>query len=136
MSTSEAGSLQSVNPLFPCGHTQDINVQVSFEVVSTCQHLHFTLNSPSRHNSDLGKTIAVQVKRPKMSQLWSSPKSPATAGPVRRFGQIIKLKPEHVAKYKEIHAAVWPGVLEQIKASNIRDCNLFLDVFYTRATEI
>lgn len=71
-----------------------------------------------------------------MSQLWSSPKSPATAGPVRRFGQIIKLKPEHVAKYKEIHAAVWPGVLEQIKASNIRDCNLFLDVFYTRATEI
>ncbi|KAK4200267.1 rhamnose mutarotase [Triangularia verruculosa] len=62
-----------------------------------------------------------------MSQLWSSSKSPTTQGPVRRFGQIIKLKPEHVAKYKEIHADVWPGVLEQINDSNIRDYSIFYD---------
>ncbi len=68
-----------------------------------------------------------------MSQLWNSPTSPTapitTSGaesrsryPGRRFAQIIKLKPEHVAKYKEVHAAVWPEVLKQIKDCNIQDC--------------
>ena len=44
--------------------------------------------------------------------------------PGRRFAQIIKLKPECVKQYKEAHAAVWPEVLKQIKASNIEDCRL------------
>ena len=43
----------------------------------------------------------------------------------RRIAQIVKLKPEFVAKYKEVHAAVWPEVLQQIKACNIRDCKFF-----------
>jgi hypothetical protein len=42
--------------------------------------------------------------------------------PDRRIGQIIKLKPEFRAKYKEVHAHVWPEVLKQIRHSNIRDC--------------
>ena len=42
--------------------------------------------------------------------------------PGRRFAQIIKLKPECVQQYKDVHAAVWPEVLKQIKASNIEDC--------------
>ena len=61
-----------------------------------------------------------------MSQLWSSPKSPTSAGhlryPGRRFAQIVKLKPEFIGKYKEVHAAVWPEVLEQIQDCNIQDC--------------
>lgn len=40
----------------------------------------------------------------------------------RRFAQIVKLKPEFIDKYKEVHAAVWPEVLQQIKACNIQDC--------------
>jgi hypothetical protein len=40
----------------------------------------------------------------------------------RRFAQIVKLKPEFVGKYKEVHAAVWPEVLKQIRECNIRDC--------------
>lgn len=70
-----------------------------------------------------------------MSQLWTSPTSPTAEKtenrprldsrarfPGRRFAQIIKLKPEHVDKYKEVHAAVWPEVLKQIKDCNIQDC--------------
>lgn len=69
-----------------------------------------------------------------MSQLWTSPTSPAPANgtgssqdskvryPGRRIAQIIKLKPEHVDKYKEVHAAVWPEVLKQIQDCNIQDC--------------
>jgi hypothetical protein len=70
-----------------------------------------------------------------MSQLWTSPASPTAETtetrprqdsraryPGRRFAQIIKLKPEHVDKYKEVHAAVWPEVLKQIKDCNIQDC--------------
>ncbi|KAI1311258.1 hypothetical protein F5Y03DRAFT_343979 [Xylaria venustula] len=45
----------------------------------------------------------------------------------RRIAQIVKLKPEFVAKYKEVHAAVWPEVLQQIKACNIRDYSIFHD---------
>jgi L-rhamnose mutarotase len=46
----------------------------------------------------------------------------------------VKLKPEFVDKYKEVHAKVWPEVLKQIKNSNIEDCEWFspiwlLDIF-------
>lgn len=41
---------------------------------------------------------------------------------VARRRQIVKLKPEYYDKYKEVHAAVWPEVLRQIKACNIVDC--------------
>ncbi|KAF5599054.1 DUF718 domain-containing protein [Fusarium pseudoanthophilum] len=41
--------------------------------------------------------------------------------PTRRFAQIIKLKPKHVAEYKQVHARVWPEVLAQNEQCNIRD---------------
>jgi len=52
----------------------------------------------------------------------SSDGSSSTAYPGRRFGQIVKLKPEFIDEYKKVHAAVWPEVLEQIKDCNINDC--------------
>ncbi|KAI3327394.1 DUF718-domain-containing protein [Xylariaceae sp. AK1471] len=45
----------------------------------------------------------------------------------RRFAQIVKLKPEFVGRYKEVHAAVWPEVLKQIRECNIRDYSIFHD---------
>ena len=45
---------------------------------------------------------------------------------VERYGMIIKLKPEKVEPYKELHANVWPGVLEQISESNIQNYTIFL----------
>ncbi|KAI1343307.1 DUF718-domain-containing protein [Xylariaceae sp. FL0016] len=45
----------------------------------------------------------------------------------KRIAQIVRLKPEFVKKYKEVHAAVWPEVLQQIKVCNIRDYSIFHD---------
>jgi L-rhamnose mutarotase len=45
---------------------------------------------------------------------------------VERYGMIIGLKPEKIAYYKELHAAVWPGVLEKIRECNIRNYSIYL----------
>jgi len=45
---------------------------------------------------------------------------------MQRMGMIIGLKPEKVAEYKRLHAAVWPEVLTTISACNIRNYSIFL----------
>ena len=45
---------------------------------------------------------------------------------VRRFGSVIKIKPEMLAKYKELHANPWPEVIEQVTKSNIRNYSIYL----------
>jgi L-rhamnose mutarotase len=45
---------------------------------------------------------------------------------VRRYGSAIMLRPEKEAEYRKLHAAVWPGVLAQIRASGIRNYTIFL----------
>jgi L-rhamnose mutarotase len=49
----------------------------------------------------------------------------AQGGTMKRFGQVIGVKPEHIAEYERLHAAVWPGVLEQITACNIRNYSIY-----------
>lgn len=44
---------------------------------------------------------------------------------MKRFGQIIGVKPEHFEDYSEYHAAVWPEVLQMITACNIRNYSIF-----------
>jgi L-rhamnose mutarotase len=44
---------------------------------------------------------------------------------MRRFGQIIKLKPEMYEEYKRLHAAVWPEILAKIAEANIRNYAIF-----------
>jgi L-rhamnose mutarotase len=44
---------------------------------------------------------------------------------MRRFGQVIGIKPEHIEEYERLHAAVWPEVLATIRACNIRDYSIF-----------
>ncbi len=43
-----------------------------------------------------------------------------------RFGMVIRLKPGCEQKYREYHAAVWPGVLDMIRACNIRNYSIYL----------
>ena len=43
-----------------------------------------------------------------------------------RYGMVIGLKPETEEKYKQYHAAVWPGVLEMIRKCNIRNYSIYL----------
>lgn len=43
-----------------------------------------------------------------------------------RYGQVIGLSAEAIADYRALHAAVWPAVLAQISACNIRNYSIFL----------
>ena len=45
---------------------------------------------------------------------------------MERMGFVIGLKPEVIAEYKRIHAAVWPEILGAIRDSNIRNYTIFL----------
>jgi L-rhamnose mutarotase len=45
---------------------------------------------------------------------------------MKRYGSVIGLRPEQMAEYKRIHAAVWPDILAQIHRSNIRNYSIFL----------
>ncbi len=53
-----------------------------------------------------------------------SPEAQANAS-VRRFGSVIGLDPEKEAYYRELHADVWPSVLDRIKKSNMRNFSIY-----------
>ena len=44
---------------------------------------------------------------------------------MRRYGSIIKVKPEKLNLYRELHSAVWPAVLDRIRKCNIRNYTIF-----------
>ena len=45
---------------------------------------------------------------------------------VKRYGNVIGLRPEKLEEYKELHADVWPGVLKTIKDCNIHNYSIYL----------
>ena len=45
---------------------------------------------------------------------------------MQRMGMVLGLKPDKVAEYKRLHAAVWPDVLKMISACNIRNYSIYL----------
>ncbi len=45
---------------------------------------------------------------------------------MQRMGMVIAIRPDMIAEYKRLHAAVWPDVLLQIAQSNIRNYTIFL----------
>lgn len=45
---------------------------------------------------------------------------------VRRVASVIRLRPEMEQEYRELHAAVWPSVLDRLTRSNIRNYSIFL----------
>jgi L-rhamnose mutarotase len=45
---------------------------------------------------------------------------------MKRFAQVIGIRPERLAVYKQLHAAVWPAVLAKIHACNMRNYSIFL----------
>jgi L-rhamnose mutarotase len=44
---------------------------------------------------------------------------------MKRFGQVIKVKPEKLDYYKELHANCWPAVLKMIKECNIQNFSIY-----------
>ena len=49
---------------------------------------------------------------------------------MKRVGQVIKLHPEKEARYKELHAAVWPDVAKMITECNIKNYSIYLHDHY------
>jgi L-rhamnose mutarotase len=45
---------------------------------------------------------------------------------MKRYGSVIRVKPEALSEYKRYHAAVWPDVLDMIKKCNIRNYSIYL----------
>lgn len=44
---------------------------------------------------------------------------------MKRYGQVIKVKPEHLDKYKELHAKPWSQVNAKIKECNIQNYSIY-----------
>ena len=44
---------------------------------------------------------------------------------VKRYGQRIRVRAERIQEYERLHAEPWPGVLDQIRRSNIRNYTIF-----------
>ncbi len=44
---------------------------------------------------------------------------------MKRYGQVIKLRPEKYDEYVKLHANTWPAVLKMIHEANIRNYTIF-----------
>lgn len=45
---------------------------------------------------------------------------------MQRFGQVIQLRDEAVARYKDLHESVWPEVLAMITQCHLTNYTIFL----------
>mgnify|MGYP001552115363 CR=1 FL=1 len=45
---------------------------------------------------------------------------------VQRYGSVVGVKEDRVARYEELHAAAWPEVLAIIKRSHIQNYSIYL----------
>ena len=45
---------------------------------------------------------------------------------MKRFGTTIRVRPEKLEEYKQLHAAAWPDVLKKISECNIRNYSIYL----------
>ena len=44
---------------------------------------------------------------------------------MKRYGMVIKVRPEKFEEYKRLHAKVWPAVLRTIGECNIRNYSIY-----------
>ncbi len=44
---------------------------------------------------------------------------------MKRYGMVIRVKPEKLEEYKKYHVDVWPGVLDMIRQCNIRNYSIY-----------
>ena len=45
---------------------------------------------------------------------------------MKRMGMVIGVRPDQIADYKRVHAAVWPDILAKISECHIRNYSIFL----------
>ena len=44
---------------------------------------------------------------------------------MKRYGTVIKVRPEKLEEYKKLHSAVWPEVLDLLRNCNIRNLSIY-----------
>ena len=44
---------------------------------------------------------------------------------MKRYGSIIKIKPDKLEEYKKLHKNIWPGVAKTITECNIKNYSIF-----------
>jgi L-rhamnose mutarotase len=44
---------------------------------------------------------------------------------MKRYGMVIRVRPEKLEEYKHLHAEVWPDVLKMITDCNIRNYSIY-----------
>jgi L-rhamnose mutarotase len=44
---------------------------------------------------------------------------------MKRYGSVIGVRPEKLAEYRKLHAAVWPEVLKTIRDCNIKNYSIY-----------
>ena len=44
---------------------------------------------------------------------------------MKRYGMVLKVRPEKFEEYKRLHRDVWPGVLKTIKECNIQNYSIY-----------
>lgn len=44
---------------------------------------------------------------------------------MKRIASVIGIEDENIERYEQLHAEVWPLVLERLKSSNIRNYSIF-----------
>jgi len=45
--------------------------------------------------------------------------------PMKRYGMVLKVRPEKLEEYKKLHANVWPDILKMIRECNIRNYSIY-----------
>lgn len=48
-----------------------------------------------------------------------------TVSVVKRFGSLIRVRPERLAEYKACHQAVWPEVLDLMRRCHMRNFSIY-----------
>ena len=44
---------------------------------------------------------------------------------MKRYGQVIAVRPEKLEEYKRLHANTWPGVLKMIKDCHLQNYSIY-----------
>lgn len=44
---------------------------------------------------------------------------------MKRVAQVIRVRPEHVEAYEQVHAAVWPAVLETLRRHHVTNYSIY-----------
>jgi len=44
---------------------------------------------------------------------------------VKRYGQLIGVKPDRLEEYKKYHANIWPEILDMIRECNIQNYSIY-----------